>query len=84
MFSKSKKQKMENNNKYNFKSVAILRYSHGEFCIVTPGDYVICAVTGNKIDIEDLNLSDLIKVIKEPLIQKEIHNKSKKYYVNDD
>ena len=45
---------MENNNKYNFKSVAILRYSHGEFCIVTPGDYVICAVTGNKIDIEDL------------------------------
>jgi len=54
VFFKSKKVKMENNNKYNFKSVAILRYSHGEFDIVTPGDYVMCAVTGNPIDLEDL------------------------------
>ncbi|MBT4204306.1 DUF2093 domain-containing protein [Hyphomicrobiales bacterium] len=45
---------MENNKRYNFKSEAILKYSHGEFDIITPGDYVICAVTGNSINIEDL------------------------------
>jgi len=45
---------MDNFKKYDFKSEAILKYSHGEFDIVTPGDYVVCAVSGNPIDIEDL------------------------------
>lgn len=33
---------------------AELVYSDGEFHVVRPGAYVICAVTGVKIDLDDL------------------------------
>jgi hypothetical protein len=35
-------------------SEAVLRYRSGEFEIVMPGTYVRCAVTGERIPLEDL------------------------------
>ncbi|MGD9866748.1 MAG: DUF2093 domain-containing protein [Hyphomicrobiales bacterium] len=33
---------------------ARLKYASGEYQVVTPGSYVICAVTGRQIPLEDL------------------------------
>ncbi len=33
---------------------AQVRYLDGEFQVVAPGDYVLCAVTGQKINLADL------------------------------
>lgn len=33
---------------------AKLRYEHGRYTILAPGDYVVCAVTGEKIPLEAL------------------------------
>jgi hypothetical protein len=33
---------------------AVLQYLDGEFRVVTPGNYVVCAVTGTKIPLEAL------------------------------
>lgn len=35
-------------------SEAVLRYRSGDFEIVMPGAYVFCAVTGERIPLEDL------------------------------
>jgi len=37
-----------------FKGEAKLRYLNGEVQVVTPGDFVRCAVTGRTIPLEDL------------------------------
>ncbi|MBI1211882.1 MAG: DUF2093 domain-containing protein [Alphaproteobacteria bacterium] len=34
--------------------LAVLRYLDGEYQVVTPGVFVICAVTGKRIPLEDL------------------------------
>ena len=34
--------------------LAILKYKHGEFDILKDGRFVYCAITGNKINIDDL------------------------------
>lgn len=34
--------------------LAVLRYLDGEYQVVTPGAYVVCAVTGKRIPLEDL------------------------------
>ena len=34
--------------------LAVLRYLDGEFQVVTPGAFVICAVTGKRIALDDL------------------------------
>ena len=33
---------------------AKLRYLDGDYQVLSPGSYVICAVTGEKIDLDDL------------------------------
>jgi hypothetical protein len=33
---------------------AVLQYLDGEYRVITPGGYVVCAVTGAQIAIEDL------------------------------
>ncbi len=33
---------------------AKLKYLPGEYKVITPGTFVICAVTGNRISLEDL------------------------------
>ena len=33
---------------------AILKYLTGDYVVVQPGQYVICAVSGDRIDISDL------------------------------
>lgn len=34
--------------------LAILHYGDGEFAVMRPGRYVLCAVTGKKIALDDL------------------------------
>ena len=34
--------------------LAVLRYLDGEYQVVTPGGFVICAVTGKRIPLEEL------------------------------
>jgi hypothetical protein len=34
--------------------LAVLEYLDGEYRVITPGAYVVCAVTGEKIPLEDL------------------------------
>lgn len=38
----------------SFKTEARVRYLDGEFQVLSPGDYVRCAVTGQLIALEDL------------------------------
>lgn len=33
---------------------AVLHYGDGEFAIISPGHYVLCAVTGAKVQLENL------------------------------
>ena len=35
--------------------IAILKYSHNSFEVIENGTYVICAVSGKKIPLENLN-----------------------------
>tara|TARA_Y100000590_G_scaffold470400_1_gene664540 strand:- start:5430 stop:5651 length:222 start_codon:yes stop_codon:yes gene_type:complete len=35
-------------------NLAILKYKHGEFDVLKDGSFVYCAITGNKINIDDL------------------------------
>ena len=35
--------------------IAILKYSHNSFEVIENGNYVICAVSGKKIPLENLN-----------------------------
>ena len=34
--------------------LAVLHYGDGEYAVMTPGDYVLCATTGAKIPLEAL------------------------------
>ena len=36
------------------KRLARIRYDHGEYHLLSPGTYVVCAVTGAEISLEDL------------------------------
>lgn len=33
---------------------AILEYGHGQFIVISPGSYVVCAVTGQRIALDRL------------------------------
>ena len=37
------------------KKLAKIKYSPNNFQVIEPGDYVICAVSGKKIEVENLN-----------------------------
>ncbi len=39
---------------FGLKGEARIKYSDGEYQVITPGDFVICAVTGRPIAIADL------------------------------
>lgn len=39
---------------FGIRGEAQVRYLDGEFQVVSPGDFVRCAVTGQKIDLADL------------------------------
>ncbi len=39
---------------FGLKGEAQLRYLDGEFQVLTPGDFVRCAVTGEQISLQDL------------------------------
>ncbi|MDQ8700467.1 DUF2093 domain-containing protein [Hyphomicrobium sp. LHD-15] len=39
---------------FGIRGEAQVRYLDGEFQVVSPGDFVRCAVTGEKIDLADL------------------------------
>ncbi|MFL2836241.1 MAG: DUF2093 domain-containing protein [Alphaproteobacteria bacterium] len=45
---------IEKNKKNKNSEQAKIKYSDGEFDVLKDGQYVICAVTGNKISISDL------------------------------
>ena len=36
------------------RGIAVLQYLDGEYRVVTPGGYVVCAVTGAQIPLEEL------------------------------
>lgn len=38
---------------------AILEYDHGQYRIIRPGQFVVCAVTGKKIMLRDLKYWDV-------------------------
>ena len=37
------------------KKLAKIKYLPNNFQIIEPGDYVVCAITGKKINLQDLN-----------------------------
>ena len=39
---------------FGSRTEARVRYKHGDFQVVSPGDYVRCAVTGKQIPLSDL------------------------------
>ncbi|MEL6287687.1 MAG: DUF2093 domain-containing protein [Pseudomonadota bacterium] len=39
----------------NLRTEAVVRYLDADFQIVSPGDYVVCAVTGEKIPLDVLS-----------------------------
>ncbi len=41
-------------NKFPLKGEATLNYGDGEYQVVSPGDFVRCAVTGQPIPLDDL------------------------------
>lgn len=41
-------------NKFSFKGEAKLRYASGEYQVLSPGDFVRCAVTGVSIPLDEL------------------------------
>ena len=41
-------------NKFALKNEATLKYASGEYQVVTPGDFVRCAVSGAPIALDDL------------------------------
>ena len=44
-----------------FKKLAKIKYSPNNFKIIEEGDYVICAISGKKISLDQLNYWDVEK-----------------------
>jgi len=40
---------------------ATLRYEDGDYQVITPGSYVLCAVTGEKIMLDDLRYWSVVR-----------------------
>ena len=62
------------------KKLAKIKYLPNNFEIIDPGDYVVCAVSGKKIDLENLTywnveLQEPYYSYQEAFIQREDNNK---------
>ena len=65
-----------------FKKLAKIKYLPNNFQVVELGDYVVCAVSGKKINIESGSQPDMSKDIKKDYINfLKIHYKNNKYWL---